>query len=334
MKVLIIKPSALGDIVLSLPLVYNLKKIGCKVDYIVFKEFSDLFELVDGIDNLFSLERKFYKKPIYFFNFIKELRKNFYDYVIDLQGLFRSGILAFFSKAKEKIAHSLCREFSYFFVKPVSKFSNEEHVVYRNLRTYEYITKNKNYQIVFPWKKEKFKNYYLFEKDKNFIYLGLSPLSTSIYRNYPLEFYPSLLKKIKKIFPNLKVVLFGTSKQKEKLKNLISFLENFFDVHFINLVGKTNLKELISNIYLCDYFLAPDTGPMHIAWSLGVKTVALFGSTSWIMKGPLKNGISVYKKIDCNPCEKSKPNCYFPKCMYSISQWDIIKAFEKLKTLK
>ena len=327
MKALIVKPSALGDIVLSLPLVYNLNKKNFLVDFVIFKDYADILDLVDGIFRKLVLDRKFYKKPIYFFKFIKDLRKITYDYVIDLQGLFRSGLISFLARGREKIAHSLCREFSYFFVKPVSKFNPNEHVVYRNLKIYEYIFSKKDYEIIFPWKKEKFKNYYLFKKEKGYIYLGLSPLSTSKYKDYPLEFYPSLIKKIKKLIPNLKIIIFGSKSQRETLDFLVKKLSDYIKV--IDLIGKTNLKELVANISLCDFFLAPDTGPMHIAWSLGVKTIALFGSTSWIMKGPLKNGVSIFKKISCNPCEKSKPSCPFPQCMYAISQKDILKAFEK-----
>ncbi len=327
MRVLIVKPSALGDVVLSLPLVYNLNKKKCIVDFLIFRDYADILDLVNGISYKLVLDRKFYKRPIYFFKFIKNLRKITYDYIIDLQGLFRSAFISFLARGREKIAHSLCREFSYLFVKPVSKFNDKEHVIYRNLKTYEYIFQKKDYEINFPWKKSDLEKYYLFKKEKDKLYLGLSPLSTSKFKDYPLEFYPSLIKKVKKLIPNLKLVIFGSKSQKERLSSLVKSLSDYVEI--IDLVGKTNLKELVANISLCDFFLAPDTGPMHIAWSLGVKTIALFGSTSWIMKGPLKNGTAIFKKISCNPCEKSKPPCPFPQCMYVISQKDILKAFEK-----
>ncbi len=86
----------------------------------------------------------------------------------------------------------------------------------------------------------------------------------------------------------------------------------------VNLAGTTSIRELSSLISLCTVFLTNDSGPMHIADALGVKTIALFGSTDPKITGPYGGGCVIQKKVPCSPCYKRVCPIDFP-CMKGIA---------------
>ena len=70
-----------------------------------------------------------------------------------------------------------------------------------------------------------------------------------------------------------------------------------------NLCGRTTLAALISLLRESDVLLTNDTGTMHLAALLGVRTVAIFGSTEPALTGPLGAGHSIVRKrVECSPC--------------------------------
>ena len=94
----------------------------------------------------------------------------------------------------------------------------------------------------------------------------------------------------------------------------------------INLAGQTNLRELLALIKICVFFLTNDSGPMHIADSLEVPLLALFGSTSPVATGPYRQKSNIIqKKVPCSPCFKRVCPIDFP-CMKKIEVDEVTEA--------
>lgn len=71
----------------------------------------------------------------------------------------------------------------------------------------------------------------------------------------------------------------------------------------VNVAGKTTLLELCGLIKFCKLFLTNDTGPMHLAAALGTPLVAVFGSTSPDLTGPMgRHCVVVREPVECSPC--------------------------------
>ncbi|HET6407720.1 MAG TPA: lipopolysaccharide heptosyltransferase II [Chthoniobacteraceae bacterium] len=97
-----------------------------------------------------------------------------------------------------------------------------------------------------------------------------------------------------------------------------------------DLVGKTTLSELIAELRACDILVTNDTGTMHLAASLGVTVVAIFGSTEPELTGPLGSGhVILRKKVECAPCFLRECPIDF-RCMKAIEARQVIEAI-KLK---
>ena len=87
----------------------------------------------------------------------------------------------------------------------------------------------------------------------------------------------------------------------------------------INLAGQTTLRELCEVLRACRLLLTNDTGPMHLAAGLGTPVVAIFGSTSAELTGPLGAPVTIVREpVECSPCFLRECPIDF-RCMNRIS---------------
>ena len=93
-----------------------------------------------------------------------------------------------------------------------------------------------------------------------------------------------------------------------------------------NLIGKTTLSELITELSRCQLLLTNDTGTMHLAAFLGVPTVSIFGSTEPALTGPMGNGHRVIRHhVACSPCFLRECPIDF-RCMKAVQVDEVVEA--------
>ena len=115
-SILIIKLSAIGDVIHSLPFLEVLRQNfpDARIDWLVEEEAGRIIEGHESIDHVIISHRKSWQKRVFrgkgqsavareILRFLRELRSEKYDLIIDLQGLFKSGILTGLAKGKRKI---------------------------------------------------------------------------------------------------------------------------------------------------------------------------------------------------------------------------------------
>ena len=134
--------------------------------------------------------------------------------------------------------------------------------------------------------------------------------------------FREVIKRLAAKCPSYRILVFGDLRHKKLIHTICSGLSS----QVINLSGQTHLRELMALTALCSVFLTNDSGPMHIADSLNVPLVALFGSTDPIVTGPYRRSVGVIqKKVSCSPCFKRICPIDFP-CMKNISIEQICKS--------
>jgi heptosyltransferase II len=117
-------------------------------------------------------------------------------------------------------------------------------------------------------------------------------------------------------------VLFGTAKDEEVGAQIVAALGN----GCLNLIGKTNLEQLIEELRKCRLLLTNDTGTMHLATLLGVPVVAVFGSTEPSLTGPLGRGNRIVRRqVECSPCFLRECPLDF-RCMKALSVEEVVAA--------
>jgi heptosyltransferase-2 len=94
----------------------------------------------------------------------------------------------------------------------------------------------------------------------------------------------------------------------------------------VNVAGKTTLLELCGLIKFCKLLLTNDTGPMHLASTLGIPLVAIFGSTSSELTGPLSDrSVVIHEPVECSPCFLRECPIDF-RCMKRITVDRVVEA--------
>jgi len=281
MKILIIKPSSFGDIIQANPVATALKQTfpNCYICWVVFDKFVPVVELFANINNKIIWKRNGGVKD--FFSVASQLRKMNFDVAIDLQGLFRTALLARLSGAKKVIGVPGMKEFSWLLVKEVFAHSAKLNAVIRNLETVRFLTE-KSFKPQFSLSlsqstvklcQEKFLSLKSNNEQK---IVGVVTSARGIGKDWALKNYEVVINSILNKFQNTKVILLG--------------LDNKLDLNndrVINLQGQTTIAELAYLLKECSLVLGGDTGPVHLASALGVKVVMLFGSSDVSETAPI-----------------------------------------------
>lgn len=128
----------------------------------------------------------------------------------------------------------------------------------------------------------------------------------------------------------IKTVCVGGSEE----KNMVAALRKIIgDKHIIDLCCDTNVKQLIYVITLAKLFIGHSSGPLHIAYMLGVPTISLWGASSLAIWGPVfdkEKHICIKSEIDCIHCEEVVCPKGTLKCMELITTDMVLSAISKL----
>jgi len=341
-SILIIKLSAIGDVVHTLPLLEVLRKNfpTARIDWLVEEEASQIITGHKGIDRVIVSYRKSWLRNFLkpkglvpavkgLLDFIHELRLQEYDLVIDLQGLFKSGLLTGLSRGHRKIGFTGGKEGSVLFLteRPYPVDLNR-HAIERSLKAADYLKcKVDSWDGKIPLSDSDRTRIdrLLYENsitDNNFV--AINPMARWKTKLWEPERFASLAGRIQKEL-SLKVVFTGSGHDRPIIDKIV---QNMVEGP-INLAGKTSLKELAYLFSRCRLVVSTDTGPMHIAAAMGTPTVALFGPTAPWRTGPYGMGHKVVREeLDCSPCFKKR--CTHLTCMKKITPEKIFEAVQQV----
>ena len=316
-NILVIKPSSLGDVLHAFPAVTLLKKHfpNAVIDWLVNPEFSKIIEFHKDVDTVIPFPRKDLGKiatlPKAALKLHRELRKKRYDMVIDLQGLFRSSLAARLTNSKTIYGFANPKEkaASYLYDKKISIGESAEHAIEKNIALINTILST-NYSI--PLKTvQKIESYSISLTSK----LRESGITAKDYcigivagarwesKKWPASFFADTINKASKKNKNAKFIIIGSPADKEAAEEILSKVQGTAS---ISLAGKTSIGELVELIRRCNVVLTNDSGPMHIAAALNVKTIALFGPTDPDKTGPYgkDNTVIAAENLECLKCLK------------------------------
>lgn len=332
-KILIVRLSALGDVVQTLPSLTLLNKFLplAEIDWVVDERNAEILRGHPFLRRILVFSSKYLKSLKNLKNFLRELRREDYEVIIDYQGLLKSGLIVWLSKGKYKIGFSNHREgSSYFYNFKLPPYDINLHAVKRYLILTKEVLKLFNFEnleeigeipeAVFP--EVSFPEFL----NPNQFYVSLIPKGRWETKNWALEKWEQLIHLLMKE-KQINLLILG-SPEDLALKRWAKKLENSYP-SLKSLVGQIKLSQVIAVLKFSKLVVTVDTGPMHIASALKVPTVALFGPTSPERTGPWgKNYIVIKSSISCSPCFKK--NCSTKECMERISPYQVREAIEKL----
>jgi heptosyltransferase-2 len=127
---------------------------------------------------------------------------------------------------------------------------------------------------------------------------------------------------------DLPVLLLGSGKEAELCNEIVLLSNAVGSAKCLNLAGKTSLTEALCLIAASCACISNDSGLMHVAAALGVRQVAIFGSSSPLHTPPLsdqasvlwlKNDVSYQPALDCAPCFERICPLGHTRCLNDIS---------------
>lgn len=311
-RILIVKPSSLGDIVQALPTAAVLRKQfpRASVWWLVNTNYVDLLKLVPSIDKIIPFEREHWWNLRRLINFFRNIHKLNFDMVLDLQGLFRSGFITGFTFAPIRIGFGEAREFAWVFYNN-RIYTDKQHAQERYLALaggkYEPLELN----IPKSW---------AWDNDK--IRIAINPGARWVTKRWLTCRYAELINELNKRY-NAKIILIGGKDDITVASDILSRITS----QVTNLTGKISLVELTAILNECDVLITNDSGPMHLADYLGKPVVAIFGPTDPNKTGPVGlRSRAIRAHISCSPCFKRY--CREPICMEDINLKEVLTALE------
>ncbi|MEQ1875623.1 MAG: glycosyltransferase family 9 protein [Bdellovibrionia bacterium] len=137
----------------------------------------------------------------------------------------------------------------------------------------------------------------------------------NIKTEFALKQWPHSVDFIRKVleFTKFNIVVIGSSEDRRDAERSLAKLEGVEDSRIVNMMGKTSMRDLVGIIRKAKLFVGPDSGPLHIADSLRVPTIGLYGPTSHVSWGLLgEKSRAMYEGVECSPCYKDTGA--FPPC--------------------
>ena len=276
-NILIIKPSALGDIVHTLPALRALRKSfpDAEISWLIRPQFAPLLENHPHLTRLIHFDRRFLGKAwrnpgalTALFSLFRCLRRSNFDAVFDFQGLFRTAFLARVSGCRKRFGRADARELSrLFYTHTVKKPLDSPHVVdyYMNLvRAAGAAELDVEFTLPRDAAAEKSVKRLLAANGINSQrYAVLVPGSAHPYKCWPVERFAELAAKLSSEH-DLSVIASGGPSEAHLVQSLVESA----DVPITNVAGRTSLAELIALLRDAALVVSNDTGPGHIAAAL------------------------------------------------------------------
>lgn len=310
-NILVIKLSAIGDVIHALPVSYALKETypEARITWVVEPPAYDLLTNNPYIDEIILFRKKEFKSWKGFCknfpNFSAKIREKKYDIVLDLQGLAKSGIIALLARGKKKLGTCDMREMSQYISKPTVGENAHGHIVERYLDVARAIGCRVDNVVfpIYPTEEEKANaQRYLQEGRIKGDYVVLAVGTNWPNKCWPTSYFARLADHL--LAQNITPVLIGGGKNDERLARAIA---KDMKGEAVDLVGKTSLKELAAVIRGARALVGGDTGPTHLAAGLGIPAIEIMGPTDSNRNGPYgqsENAIEI--DADCKYCWKRK----------------------------
>jgi 3-deoxy-D-manno-octulosonic-acid transferase/heptosyltransferase-1 len=342
MNILIVKLSAIGDVIHTLPSLTALRKLypEAHITWVVEEAAAGLVKNHPLLNAVLISRRKSwikylrkgeFSRPLREMRaFLRELRKRPYDLVIDFHGLLKSAVIVLLSGGKRKLGYNSLQELSGLFYNEKIPEDMNKHAVDRYLDFPRFLgAKIAKAQFILPSDNSAqariqslLEKYHL--ENKKFI--AVNPVAYWETKLWDDEKFAGLADLIKTKL-NMEVVFTGS--EKESIEKITTRMQ----AKAVNLAGETTLPELAYLYQKALLLVTTDSGPMHLAAAVGTPVVALFGPTDPQRTGPYGDGhIIIRSDLPCSPCLRKE--CPTTKCMQDILPEQVLAAIkERLRGL-
>jgi len=340
-RICVIKPSALGDVVQTLPLLPVLKSrfSSASIAWVINRELKDLVEGHPQIDEVIPFDRRGSWRD--WIRLFSDLRSRQFDMVFDLQGLFRSAVMTLATGASVRVGLQTAREGSYLATNctiPDTGLNVPAHARLWRVAEFLGFTDAPKETLIATSEADRTSVASLLKRLPRPV-IAVHPGAGWETKRWPVEKFATLLSHCSATWGGSTIILGsrGERVEAERLHQLLAGLQTSSLAspdNIINLAGETTLKQLTQLLKQVDITVSNDSGPMHLAAALGTPTLGLFTCTSATRSGP--SGMMHEVVSTTVPCAAS----YCKRCpnqgemhMVCLQELDVERAWQALQRL-
>jgi heptosyltransferase I len=364
-RILLIKPSALGDVVHTIPVLVKLRARypRARIDWLITPENAEIVRCHPALSNVILFARRDFSKRgrkwramLDFFDLLKEIRRARYDLVIDMHGQVRSAFFSLISGARERIGfdrpikrgptisaeHDLknipnhgwrgAREGSWIaYTHRIPIPTLDVHAIDRYLWVGELLGFDDNPpDLTIHLSSQTVQNVDRLLKDNGVTasqpLIVLVPGTIWETKHWTIEGFAGVARHF--LRDGFAVALAGTRRDQPRCRQIAAAAPGACD-----LSGKTTPADLAALIRRAEVAVTNDSGSMHVAASLGKPMVSVFGPTNPVHIGPYERPESVVRvDLPCSPCNYRRlSQCPFDHaCMKQVTSAMVVERVRKI----
>ena len=321
-KILLIRLSSLGDIVLTTPAIRAVRAHypTAYIAMLVAKQSADVLRQNPHLNEIIQFNRSAKDKDTgEMLRILRILRQRKFVLTFDFQRKLRTELLMYLSGASERVGKGMLCTLR------VPEHGNKHATThYFDLLHAAGIPAEDHQLEMFLSNTERADACYTFEEagiSEIQLKVGLFPGAGWKLREWMPERFASIGDRLVQHY-DAQVLIFGGPKEGD----LVNEVKNLMQHPSITFAGNLQIRQLAACIEKCDLFLTNDTGPMHIASAVGTPTVALFGPGNHQRFQPLGEIHRIIRHdVPCSPCKQFTEKCKDNICMKGITVdevWD------------
>jgi heptosyltransferase-1 len=346
-KILFIRLSSLGDLILTLPTLKALKDQypGAHISWLVQDALKDVLTGNPYLDeiipvDLLSVTDKYATPRIWLQGGVRLLRnlqkaarifhEKRFDVVLEFQALFKSGVFAALNSKAERYGFKNARELSHLFLnRPLFVRDKSRHAVENYLQFARYFgcsEKKVEFPLFIPAEDERYIEDLLRQKGikRGDFTVFVSATARWQSKFWDQESFARLCDELVRRF-GAKIIFSGLPSESRYLQGIKERMRD----NALIMAGKTTIKQFLALLKQSRLYVGVDSGSMHAAAALGIPVVALFGPSNprWIGPYGQEQGI-VTAHLPCSPCNKRQ--CRDQRCMLQITPSMVLDTVEKI----
>jgi len=332
-RILIIRPSALGDVCRSVPVLASLRRAypDARIDWLVQTEFADAVRAHPDLSgvvpfarrdlSLAKLHRAEARRKMR--ELVRSVREPRYNLVLDCQGLARSGLLARLTRADERVGHADAREMAWAGYTRRVKPGPSEHTVDRMLDLVRAlgIEPVMDMRLYAPEDADTGLDQDLLKAAP----IVIAPTSRWPGKRWPIERFTEVCRWLLHN-TDRPIAIVGARSERDQCGPLLELAAN--EPRIGDLVGGTTIGGLMHVISRSSLVIANDSAALHMAVGYDKPIVALFGPTDTAKVGPYKRDADVIQHADSLDGITHKDDAAGLKLMQRITTEEVIEAIE------
>jgi heptosyltransferase II len=343
LKILIINPYGVGDVLFTTPVIRNLREFypQAEIAYLANGRTADFIKSNPDIARVFVYERdEFVGNYQKYFGLFNSIRKERFDLVFDFSLNSSFDFLTAAGGIKKRVGFDYRKRGRFLTDRvPLTGFE-EKHIIeyYLDLlRLVQVPVKTKEMRLDVPsqdiqWAGDWLARHHISLTKPLLAVLpggGASWGQAARYKRWPAFKYAQLIDKIIENF-DAGIILMGDPKEEELCREVVSLAH--FPLHFA--VGETSLLGLAALLKRCQGAVVNDGGPLHVAVAVGTRTVSIFGPVDPQVYGPfpLSGHMVVQKNLPCQPCYRRfrMASCGHISCLGELSVDEVYRKVQQI----